>query len=73
MRIVLLLIAVLVPSYLLMCQRPTTEHSDEPGELIYQRPLERARGVEQQLRDDLDRRNQEVQQQLEGAPAPTGD
>ncbi|MFZ5654330.1 MAG: hypothetical protein ACOY42_08025 [Pseudomonadota bacterium] len=72
MRIVLLLIAVLVPSYLLMCQRQTGEDAGAPGEVIYQRPLEQARGVEQQLRDDLNRRGADIQRQAEGVPDPEG-
>lgn len=69
MRILLLLVALLVPAYLLMCQRYTGPDAADPGQVIYQPQLERARGVEQQLRQDVDRRGLEIQQQLEG----TGD
>ncbi len=67
MRILLLLVALLVPAYLLMCQRHTGLDAADPGQVIYQPQLERARGVEQQLHEDLDRRGLEIQQQLEGA------
>lgn len=69
MRILLLLVALLVPAYLVMCQRYTGRDAAGPGQVIYQPQLERARGVEQQLRADLDRRELEVQQQLEGTGA----
>ena len=69
MRILLLFVALLVPVYLLMCQRQSAPDA-EPGQVIYQPQLERARGVEQQLRDDLDRRGAEIQRQLEQPPAP---
>jgi hypothetical protein len=69
MRILLLLVALLVPAYLLMCQRQTGMDAADPGQVIYQPQLEQARGVEQQLRQDLDRRGLEIQQQLEGTGA----
>lgn len=65
MRILLLLVALLVPIYLLMCQRQSTPDSGEPSQVIDQSQLERARGVERQLRDDLNRRGGEIQRQLE--------
>lgn len=65
MRIVLLLVALMVPAYLLMCQRQTGIDPAEPGKVIYQPQLERAKGVEQQLQDDLDRRGAEMQSQIE--------
>ena len=70
MRILLLLVALLVPVYLLMYQRQSAPDAGEPGQVIHQPQLERARGVEQQLRDDLDRRGDEIQRQLEQPPAP---
>ncbi|MAS41023.1 MAG: hypothetical protein CMK33_04835 [Porticoccaceae bacterium] len=63
MRILLLLVALLVPAYLLMCQRQTGLDAADPGQVIYQPQLERARGVERQLREDLDRRELELQEQ----------
>lgn len=69
MRILLLLVALLVPVYLLMCQFRDAPDSAEP-QLIYQPQLDRARGMEQQLRDDLDRRGDEIQRQLEQPAAP---
>jgi len=68
MRMLLLLVALLVPVYLLMCQRQSASDAAAPGQVIYQPQLERARGVEQQLRDDLDRRGEEIQRQLEQPP-----
>lgn len=69
MRILLLLVALLVPVYLLMCQFRDAPDAAQP-QLIYQPQLERARGVEQQLRDDLDRRGAAIQRQLEQPPTP---
>lgn len=66
MRILLLLVALLVPAYLLMCQRQTGPDPAAPGKVIYQPQLERAQDVEQQLQKDLDRRGAEIQRQIEG-------
>lgn len=66
MRIVLLLVALLVPAYLLMCQRQTGSDPAESGKVIYLPQLERAKGVERQLQEDLDRRGAEIQRQIEG-------
>ncbi len=70
MRMLLLLVALLVPVYLVMCQRQSVPDSAAPGAVIYQPQLERARGMEQQLRDDLDRRGEDIQRQLEDTRKP---
>lgn len=71
MRIVLLLVTLLVPACLLMCQRQTGSDPAEPGKVIYYQPqLERAKGVERQLQEDLDRRGAEIQRQIEGGSKP---
>ncbi len=67
MRILLLLIALFVPAYLLMCQRHTGSAAADPGQVLFQPQLERAQEVEQQLRRDLNQRDAEMRQILDSA------
>lgn len=70
MRILALLAALLVGLYLSMSQFRADPGADQPGQTIHQPQIERARGMQQQLQEDLDRRGAEAQQMLEGTDAP---
>lgn len=65
MRIVLLLIALMVPAYLLMCQRQTGPDPAEKGLPIYQNELNKAKGVEAMLKQGVDERETKMQDQME--------
>lgn len=67
MKIVLLLFALMVPAYLLMCQRQTGPDPAEKGLPIYQNELNKAKGVEAMLKQGVDQRETTIQEQLEGA------
>jgi outer membrane lipoprotein-sorting protein len=67
MKVVLLLFALMVPAYLLMCQRQTGPDSAEEGLPIYQNELNKAKGVEAMLKQGVDQRETKMHEQLEGA------
>lgn len=67
MKVVLMLFAVMVPAYLLMCQRQTGPDPAEKGLPIYQNELNKAKGVEAMLKQGVDQRETKMQEQLEGA------
>lgn len=66
MRIVLLLFALMVPAYLLMCQRQTGPDPAEKGLPIYRNEVNKAKGVEAMLKQGVDQRETKMQDQLEG-------
>ena len=53
MRIVLLLFALMVPAYLLMCQRQTGPDPAEKGLPIYRNEVNKAKGVEAMLKQGV--------------------
>jgi len=67
MKIVLLLFALMVPAYLLMCQRQTGPDPAEKGLPIYRNEVNKAKGVEAMLKQGVDERETKMQDQLEGA------
>ncbi|MGE3296590.1 MAG: hypothetical protein AB7I68_04485 [Porticoccaceae bacterium] len=67
MKVVLLLFALMVPAYLLMCQRQTGPDPAEKGLPMYQNELNKAKGVEAMLKQGVDRRETKMHEQLEGA------
>jgi hypothetical protein len=67
MRIVLLLVALMVPAYLLMCQRQTSPDPAEKGVPIYRNELDKAKGVEAMLKQGVDERETKMQDQIEGS------
>lgn len=70
MKVVLMLFALMVPAYLLMCQRETGPDPAEKGLPIYQNELNKAKGVEAMLKQGVDQRETKMQEQLEGADSP---
>ena len=70
MKVVLMLFALMVPAYLLMCQRQTGPDPAEKGLPIYQNELNKAKGVEAMLKQDVDQRETKMQEQLENADSP---
>ncbi len=67
MRVVLLLFALMVPAYLLMCQRQTGPDPAEQGLPIYRTEVNKAKGVEAMLQQGVEQRETKMQEQLEGA------
>lgn len=67
MKVVLMLFALMVPAYLLMCQRQTGPDPAQKGLPIYRNELNKAKGVEAMLKQGVDQREIEMQGQLEGA------
>ncbi len=67
MRIVLLLFALMVPAYLLMCQRQTGPDPAEKGLPIYRNEMNKAKGVEAMLQQGVEQRETQMQEQLQGA------
>lgn len=67
MRIVLLLFALMVPAYLLMCQRQTGPDPAEKGLPIYRNEVNKAKGVEAMLQQGVEQRETQMQEQLQGA------
>lgn len=66
MKIVLLLFALMVPAYLLMCQRQTGPDPAEKGLPIYRNEVNKAKGVEAMLKQGVDQHETKMQDQLEG-------
>ena len=67
MKMVLLLFALMVPAYLLMCQRQTGPDPAEKGLPIYRSEVNKAKGVEAMLKQGVVERETKMQDQLEGA------
>lgn len=67
MRIVLLLFALMVPAYLLMCQRQTGPDPAQQGLPIYRNEVNKAKGVEAMLKQGVEQRETNMQEQLQGA------
>lgn len=67
MKIVLMLFALMVPAYLLMCQRQTGPDPAEKGLPIYRNEVNKAKGVEATLKQGVEQRETKMQDQIEGA------
>lgn len=66
MKKILLVLLIAVPVYLVMCKVREPEPEPEAiGELLYGEQLDRARGVQEQLQTDLEKRNAQMDQQMQ--------